>query len=151
MGTWLVPADLLARSRFVVSPLSETVAALTLLSEASALTMPWQRAFRTTHQEAYAELLADDRVLGALAGSLWRPRRGTVPGWMADFLSLPPLGGAATFADELDQLADWGDERMRAELRSLRARSPAARAGGHRPAGRGAGAADLGVDRHGRR
>jgi DNA-binding transcriptional ArsR family regulator len=120
MGTWLVPADLLARSRFVVSPLNETVAALTLLSGSSALAMPWQRAFRASHREAFAELLADAPVLGALAGSLWRPRRGAVPGWMADFLSLPPLGPGATFADELDQLADWDDERMRDELRSLR-------------------------------
>ena len=87
MGTWLVPADLLARSRFVVSPLNETVAALTLLSGSNELAMPWQRAFRASHREAFAELLADDPVLGAVAASLWRPRRGTVPGWMADFLS----------------------------------------------------------------
>lgn len=119
MGTWLVPADLLARSRFVVSPLNETVAALTLLSGANVLAMPWQRTFRATHREAFAELLAGDPVLGVLAGSLWRPRRGSVPGWMVDFLSLPPLGPAATFADELDQLAAWDDERMRAELRSV--------------------------------
>jgi hypothetical protein len=31
MGTWRVPADLLARSRFAVCPLTETVAALTVL------------------------------------------------------------------------------------------------------------------------
>jgi hypothetical protein len=31
---------------------------------------------------------------------MWRPRRGQVPGWIADFLGLPPLGGGATFADE---------------------------------------------------
>jgi DNA-binding transcriptional ArsR family regulator len=120
MGTWLVPADLLARSRFVVSPLNETVAALTLLSGANPLGMPWQRTFRATHREAFEELLAGDRVLGAVAVNLWRPRQGTVPGWMADFLSLPPLGSAATFAAEVDQLAAWDDERMRAELRSLR-------------------------------
>jgi Helix-turn-helix domain len=120
MGTWLVPADLLARSRFTVSPLNETVAALTLLSGANPLAVPWQRTFRATHHEAFLELLAGDPVLKAVADNLWRPRQGAVPGWMADFLSLPPLGSAASFADELGQLADWDDERMRAELRSLR-------------------------------
>jgi DNA-binding transcriptional ArsR family regulator len=120
MGTWLVPADLLARSRFVVSPMNETVAALTLLSGPNVLGMPWQRAFRASHREAFVELLAEEPVLGALAGALWRPRRGRVPGWMADFISLPPLGSAASFADELDQLGAWDDEQMRAELRSLR-------------------------------
>ncbi len=120
MGTWLVPADLLARSRFVVSPLHETVAALTLLSGGDALRMPWQRTFRATHLEAFEELLAGDPVLDAVAANLWRPRRGRVPGWMADFLSLPPLGSSATFADEVAQLAAWDDARMRDELRSLR-------------------------------
>jgi DNA-binding transcriptional ArsR family regulator len=120
MGTWLVPADLLARSRFVVSPLNETVAALSLLGGLNPLATPWQRTFRATHEEAFEELLAGDPVLRAVAGNVWRPRRGRVPGWMADFLSLPPLGSDATFADELGQLTAWDDDRMRAELRSLR-------------------------------
>jgi Helix-turn-helix domain len=120
MGTWLVPADLLARSRFVVSPLHETVAALTLLSRPDLPGMPWQRAFQVTHREAYDELLAADPMLHALADNLWLPRRGSVPGWMADFVSLPPLGPQATFADELGQLEAWGDDRIRTHIRSLR-------------------------------
>jgi DNA-binding transcriptional ArsR family regulator len=120
VGTWLVPADLLARSRFVVSPLHETVAALTLLSRPDPLGVPWQRAFRASHREAYEELLAGEPLLRALADNVWRPRRGPVPGWMADFLTPPPLGPDATFADEVAQLATWDDERIRAELRSLR-------------------------------
>jgi DNA-binding transcriptional ArsR family regulator len=39
-----------------------------------------------------------------------------VPGWIADFLALPPLGNGATFSDELDQLAAWDDDRIRAEI-----------------------------------
>jgi DNA-binding transcriptional ArsR family regulator len=39
-----------------------------------------------------------------------------VPGWIADFLAVPPLGDGATFADELDQLAAWDDDRIRAEI-----------------------------------
>ena len=120
MGTWLVPADLLARSRFLVSPLNETVAALTVLSAPSSPGVPWQRSFRAAHREAYAEMLADDPVRAALAGNLWRPRRGQVPGWMADFLTLPPAGPDATFVEELAQLERWDDARMRAEIRSLR-------------------------------
>lgn len=56
---------------------------------------------------------------GALADHLWRPRRGSRPGWIADFLALPPLGGGATFEDELGQLTAWDDGRIRAEIREL--------------------------------
>jgi hypothetical protein len=50
-----------------------------------------------------------------------RPQRGQVPGWIADFLGLPPLGDGATFADELGQLAAWDDGRIRAEIRQFAA------------------------------
>jgi DNA-binding transcriptional ArsR family regulator len=80
----------------------------------------WQRAFRAAHREAYAEMLAGNPVRAALAASLWRPRRGNVPGWMADFLSPPPLGPGAGFEAELAQLDAWDDERIRAEIRGLR-------------------------------
>ena len=120
MGTWLVPADLLARSRFLLSPLNETVAALTLLSSPGPSGVPWQRAFHVAHREAFAELVASDPVRAALADNLWRPRRGAVPGWMADFLTLPPTGPGATFEEELAQLRAWDDDRIRAEILGLR-------------------------------
>ncbi len=120
MGTWLVPADLLARSRFQVSPLAETVAALTVLSLPEPPGVPWQRAFHATHREAYAEMLADDPLRATISGWLWRPRRGRVPGWMGDFLTLPPVGAGAAFADELAQLGSWSDARIRAEIRTMR-------------------------------
>jgi DNA-binding transcriptional ArsR family regulator len=125
MGTWVVPADLLARSRFVVSPLAETVAAYTVLTAPTPPGVPWQRSFRAAHRDAWQELLAGSPVLRVLADHLWRPRAGERPGWMADFLTLPPLGGAATFEEELDQLAAWDDDRMRAEIRTLHGRVPA--------------------------
>jgi DNA-binding transcriptional ArsR family regulator len=124
MGTWLVPADLLARSRFQVSPLAETVAALTLLSAPEPPGVPWMRAFRASHREAYAEMLADDPVRAAISGWLWRPRRGRVPGWMGDFLTPPPRGPGASFSDELAQLDAWDDARIRAEIRTMRPGSP---------------------------
>src|ERR1700749_4449174 len=101
MGTWLVPADLLARSRFQVSPLSETVAALTVLGPPDPPGVPWQRPFHAPHREAYAEMLGDDPLRAELAGWLWRPRRGRVPGWVGDFLTLPPGGPGAEFAAEV--------------------------------------------------
>lgn len=119
MGTWLVSADLLARSRFVVSQLSETVAALTILTSPGSSSAPWERAYRARHREAFLDMLAEDDVRQALAGCLWRPRRGSVPGWMADFISLPPIGPDATLEDELAQLQPWDDDRIRDEIRSL--------------------------------
>jgi len=119
MGMWLIPADLLAGSRFVVSPLAETVAALTVLSRPDPPGIPWQRAFRATHLEAYDDLLTARPELRLLADRLWRPRRGETPGWIADFLSPPPLGPEAGFDAELAQIDAWDEARMRAELRAL--------------------------------
>ncbi len=108
--------------------------------------MPWQRAFRVSHREAYDELLADDPCWHALADNLWRPRRGAVPGWMADFLTLPPLGAAATFADELasSRLGRRADPRRR-PVPATGAIPAGARP--QRATGGGLGAAHLGLDR----
>jgi DNA-binding transcriptional ArsR family regulator len=115
VGTWVVPADLLAGSRFVISPLTETVAALILLTTSEPLGVPWQRAFRALHHEAYLEMLTADETRSVIESYLWRPWRGPVPGWIADFLCLPP-GDGATFEDELDQLSGWDDDRIRAAI-----------------------------------
>lgn len=135
MGTWIIPADLLAESRFVVSPLHETVAALTVLSRPDANGTPWQRSFRAAYLEAYRDLLASAPMLKALDATMWRPRRGDKPGWMADFLTPPPLGDGATFEDELAQLLAWEEPRMRAELREIAGDLPVA---AERPGIRGA-------------
>ena len=121
--SWVLSADLLARSRFVVSPVAETVAALTVLSRPDLPGTPWIRSFRALHREAYLGMLAEDTLRAAVADHSWRPRRGQVPGWISDFLALPPLGDGATFDDELDQLAAWDDDRIRAEIRQF-ARGP---------------------------
>lgn len=117
--SWVVSADLLARSRFVVSPLSETVAALTVLSRPDLPGTPWIRSFRALHREAYLGMLAEDELRAVVADHMWRPRRGQVPGWIADFLALPPLGDGATFAGEADQLTAWDDDRVRNEIRQF--------------------------------
>lgn len=120
--SWLLSADLLARSRFVISPFTETVAALTVLSPPDPPGTPWIRSFRALHREAYLGMLAEDKLCPVVAEHMWR-RRGQVPGWIADFLGLPPLGDGATFADEFDQLGAWDDDRIRAEIRQ-HARGP---------------------------
>jgi DNA-binding transcriptional ArsR family regulator len=114
--SWVVTADLLARGRFVVSPFSETVAALMILGAPDLPGTPWITSFRALHREAYLGMLAEDKLRAIVTEHAWRPRRGQVPGWIADFLGLPPLGEGATFADELDQLAAWDDDRIRAEI-----------------------------------
>ena len=94
MGTWLVPADLLARSRFVVSPICETVAGAD----------PPERGDRPgdargsgpsgppTARRTSSMLAADPRAGARWPSACRRPRQGPVPAWMADFVTLPPLG-----------------------------------------------------------
>lgn len=122
MSTWIVSADLLARSRFVISPFAETVAALTVLSRPDPPGIPWQRPFRARHRDAYLEMLGADETRRAVADYLWRPRRGPVEGWMADFLGLPPAGPDATFDEEIEQILMWDDDRIRAEIRECAGR-----------------------------
>lgn len=117
MGVWVISADLLANSRFVISPMSETIAALTVLQRPMA---PWAVAFQAAHREAYQSMLADDPVVAALSERIWRPRRGRTPGWVADFIVIPPANPAPTFADDLAQLDAWSDARIRRELRVVR-------------------------------
>lgn len=107
MGTWKISADLLARSRFVVSPMADVVAAL------GSLTGPGdasERAFAAANAEAFAAMLDEYPGRRSVLGHLWRPH------WMADFLGLPPTGGSMTFAEELAQIEGLGDARVRRDL-----------------------------------
>jgi DNA-binding transcriptional ArsR family regulator len=118
MGSWRVSADLLASSRFGLSPMAETVAALTVLEVPRG---PWQQAFHAANRDAYEEMLARHPVRRDLLHRAWRPRRGDRPGWMADFLGTVPTRPGMSFTDELAQLGDeWDDDAMRAELYSVR-------------------------------
>ena len=51
MGVWLLTADVLAASRFVTSPLAETVNALGVL--ASRTPQPWERDWLARHRQAF--------------------------------------------------------------------------------------------------
>ncbi len=108
MGIWRIGADALARSRFTVSALTETVAALKSL--ATGLSMPGQRAWLAAHTPAYRARVAADPTAAALVRAAFRPR------WLAGFLVPPPDHPDATFADELRRVRQTPPDVARADL-----------------------------------
>ena len=107
MGDWRMSADLLARARFVVSPMADVVAALGALAQPRD---PTERATAALHGAAFAAMLEEHPQRAAVL------RCSARPGWRADFLGIPPVGDPTTFADELALVAALGDERIRADL-----------------------------------
>ena len=112
MGVWLVPADLLARARFVVSPLADVSAALGALR---APRDPSERVLAATVGPAFRQMLDEHPVRAAVLRSSSRP------GWIADFYGMPPRGGEMTFAQELELVAALGDGRLLDDLREASA------------------------------
>jgi DNA-binding transcriptional ArsR family regulator len=104
MGTWQISADLLARSRFVVSPRIETVGALNDLVRPSD---PEGRALAAAHGEAFRAMLDAHPGRRAVLDHSWRPH------WISDWLCLPPTTGGRSFAEELGDVRDLGDDLMR--------------------------------------
>lgn len=120
MGAWILSADLLAGSRFAVSPWQETLGAIFMLDPTKRRALaPWARVFRSSYGEAFTQALHTNPGWAALLRTAWRPRMGSRPGWTADFLTAAPSGVAPTFAEELAQLDEWSEPEMRAELRWL--------------------------------
>ncbi|MDT0529986.1 helix-turn-helix domain-containing protein [Micromonospora sp. DSM 115977] len=111
MAVWQVPSDLLARSRFTVSPMVDTVAALRALHDPR---NPWQRTWREPHVTAFRRMLAGRPVVRALLPASFHPR------WTADFLTVAPASPEPTFAAELAAVGRLSDERIRADLRATR-------------------------------
>lgn len=111
MGVWQVPVDLLARSRFTISPMTDTVAALLSLHRPR---RPWQHAWRRPYAAAYEQMLARRPVARALVVAAFGRR------YMADFLTLAPATATPTFAEELAAVEARPDEQIRADLRATR-------------------------------
>lgn len=107
MGDWQLSADLLARARFVVSPMADVVAALGSLAEPRD---PTDRVTAAMHGAAFVAML------DAHPGRAAVLRCSARPGWRADFLGIPPDTDPTTFADELATVAALGDERIRTDL-----------------------------------
>ncbi len=117
MGWWQVDADTLAGSRFVISPLLETTAALFALG-ANRAAHPAERGWLDAHLPAYRARLADDRPAAQLMRAVFGDR------WIADFLSRPPTGAPEpSLADELAPLRATPDATARADL-AVTARGP---------------------------
>lgn len=108
MGTWLVPADVLVRSRFVVSPMADVASALAALVRPQGVVAS---AYNAAHREAFEAMLAEHPTRGAVLAAAHRPR------WIADFLGLPPTGPARTFEEGLEAVRALGDRGIRADLR----------------------------------
>ncbi|WP_330174741.1 winged helix-turn-helix domain-containing protein [Streptomyces sp. NBC_01498] len=112
MGWWQVDADTLAGSRFVVSPLTETVASLRALHDGRAA-HPGERAWLDAHLPAYRSRLAADPVTALLVRSAFGR------GWNADFITPTPTGEALTeqtFDNELTRIREVPPETVRADL-----------------------------------
>src|SRR4051794_19957296 len=110
MGWWLVNADTLAGSRFVVSALAEATSSLKTLERGTAA-HPGERAWLDAHLTAYRERLADDPVTALLV------RTGLMGSWNADFLSPTPAGeGEQTFGEGLARIRETPAEAARADL-----------------------------------
>jgi DNA-binding transcriptional ArsR family regulator len=93
MGIWQIGVDELANSRFTVSPLTETVAALITLCGSPAL--PGMHDWARDHRLRYRRHIADDPFPAAFVGAALRPRS------IADFIAVPPRRTDRTFGDEL--------------------------------------------------
>jgi DNA-binding transcriptional ArsR family regulator len=113
-GTWQVPSDLLAKARFAVSPKAEAVSALEALVRPSD---PAARAFRAAHHVAFEAMLDERPARRDLVACSFRPRRGSQPGWLADYLASPPPATEVTFEAELAEVAATPAAALRADLR----------------------------------
>jgi DNA-binding transcriptional ArsR family regulator len=110
MGWWIVSADTLAASRFVISPLAETTASLLTLQRGTA-SHPGERAWLTRHRPAYTRRLTGDPVVAATIRAALGRR------WIADVLTPAPLGeGEQPFAVELDRIHAASPEQVAADL-----------------------------------
>src|SRR3954454_10124257 len=118
MGTWQISADLLARSRFVVSPRIETVAALNDIVRPSDAA---GRAFSAAHRESFEAMLDEHPVRRAVLDHSWRP------GWLSDWLCLPPRGPGHTFGDEVADVRRLGDVTVRTQLAEVDPNRPLSR------------------------
>jgi DNA-binding transcriptional ArsR family regulator len=119
MGVWLVSADVLAASRFVTSPLTETVNALGVLAARNP--QPWERDWLARHSQAFADRISTDPFSAALARAMQSGR------WLPVDLSVPPGPGDVTFEQELARVRAVSPRVAKFDLtQGARRRLPAA-------------------------
>lgn len=113
MTTWRLRADVLADVGFSTSPKAEVVGALSALTNPRS---PEQRVFHAAHGAAFQEWLALHPVAADLVRASSRSRSGDRPGWLAEYLCLPPDVTHPTFEHELALLAARTDDELRDDL-----------------------------------
>ncbi|BAL86718.1 putative ArsR-family transcriptional regulator [Actinoplanes missouriensis 431] len=110
MGWWNVDADTLAGSRFVRSPLAETLAVLIRLHRGTAESPGELLSGHRDARRAYRARLAADPVDAALVDAVFRPR------WIADFVSPAPPLVEVSFAEEVAVVRAAAPEQVRRDL-----------------------------------
>ncbi|MER7174400.1 ArsR/SmtB family transcription factor [Streptomyces mesophilus] len=110
MGLWLISTDTLANSRFVISPLTETIAALRALVR-GVPHHPGERAWLDAHLPAYRAHLAAAPLTAQIIDAAFGPA------WTADYLTpAPDPAGKSTFEEELTELLATPAAAARADL-----------------------------------
>ncbi|MEU8243808.1 helix-turn-helix domain-containing protein [Actinoplanes missouriensis] len=110
MGWWNVDADTLAGSRFVRSPLAETLAVLIRLHRGTAESPGELLGGHRDARRAYRARLAADPVDAALVDAVFRPR------WIADFVSPAPPLVETSFDEEVAVVRAAAPEQVRRDL-----------------------------------
>lgn len=109
MGVWVVNAEVLAGSRFILSPLLETLAVLGQL--ATDMPHPARVAQHRTVAAAFRKRVDADPFARALLEQVLGN------GWMPDFMGRPPRPGETTFDAEIARLRATDPDVARADLR----------------------------------
>src|SRR3954447_10380348 len=95
----------LSRSRFALSPLAETFAAMKMLIEPAP--DPWAEAWHARHAPVFAARLQADPFEAGFV------RLAHSTKWLPDLVAFPPRGGMTTrLADELPAVAAYPAERF---------------------------------------
>ncbi len=108
MGEFIVDADVMARTRFGTSQLTETLSGLLILLSRDV--RPWHRDWHNANVAALGTRLADDPVGAALV------RHAFGATWTADFLTVPPSAPDLDLDEELQYLESLDDARIRTDL-----------------------------------
>lgn len=110
MAEWLLSADVLARARFGVSPLLETVGSVGLLCGRGV--QPWHASWLDRHRPVFRSVLGERPLWRALL------KAAVSHNWIADCLAFAPVrpGG---FAEEVRPLRYRPDEEIIQDLRAV--------------------------------
>ena len=108
MGVWVVDSDVLATSRFAVSALAETHAALGVL--AAGAPQPWQRTWHARHATAFRTRAAGDPFAAALLDQVLGR------GWLPDFMARPPASAEPAIDEQLAEVRGTSRDVALADL-----------------------------------